>query len=116
MSRRAGSLGTAAVVCPFVSTLSVSMVTMRKVGVIALPDGKVSMTCLIHEMTNTGAHLKVSWPQEVPLHFTFSAADHSPREAWVLWWDVDAVGVHFHERPHPQDESEQPMTKAPRQG
>lgn len=87
---------------------------MRKVGVIALSDGKVSMTCLIQEMSNTGAHLKVSRPQEVPLHFTFSAADHSPREASVLWWDIDAVGVRFHERQQPQDESEKVMTKAPR--
>jgi hypothetical protein len=70
---------------------------MRKTGTIALPDGKVSITCIIHEMSATGAHLKVSSPQGVPPHFTFVAANHTPRKASVLWWDVDAVGIRFHE-------------------
>jgi hypothetical protein len=86
-------------VCTFVPTLSVPITTMRKAGVIVLPDGQVSMTCLIHEMSNTGAHLKVAWPHEVPLHFTFMASDHVHREASVLWWDIDAVGVRFREGP-----------------
>jgi hypothetical protein len=71
---------------------------MPRTGTIGLPDGKIAITCIIKEMSDTGAHLKVSSPQGVPQHFTFTASNDLPREASVLWWDIDAVGIHFHER------------------
>ena len=51
---------------------------------------------IIHEMSDAGAHLKV--PAPLPLHFVFAAGKQSPREASVVWWDVDAVGIHFKEK------------------
>ena len=71
------------------------------------------MTCLIYEMTDTGAHLKVSWPQKVPLHFTFTAADDTRRAASVVWWDIDAVGVRFSAKLVPPKGAEAPSSTAP---
>jgi hypothetical protein len=66
-----------------------------KTGTIVLPDAPKVVDCLVHEISDTGAHLKVSAPLRLPHHFTLLAADQSPRRASVVWWDVDAVGIHF---------------------
>jgi hypothetical protein len=66
-----------------------------KTGRIVLPDATEIIACLIHEISDTGAHLKVSAPLKLPPHFIFSAANQPPRKASVVWWNVDAVGIHF---------------------
>ena len=76
---------------------------MHKTGTIGLPGGKVFIACIIHEMSDTGAHLKVTSPQGIPEHFTFAVANNPPRKASILWWDFDAVGIHLHAtEPPPQ--------------
>jgi hypothetical protein len=69
-----------------------------KTGTIDFPDGAKTVNCLIHDISETGAHLKVSAPLNLPHQFIFSTASHLPRNASVVWWDVDAVGIHFNEK------------------
>ena len=71
---------------------------MAKTGTIVLPGAQYAIHCIIHEMSDTGAHLKVPAPLGLPPHFVFATGTQSPREASVVWWDIDAVGVHFKEK------------------
>jgi hypothetical protein len=71
---------------------------MPKTGTIVLPGVKNVIACIIHEMSHTGAHLKVPAPLGLPLHFIFAAGKESPREVSVVWWDVGAVGIRFNEK------------------
>ncbi|NJO34939.1 MAG: hypothetical protein HC869_19315 [Rhodospirillales bacterium] len=71
---------------------------MPKTGTIGLPDGAKPINCLILQISETGAHLKVIAPLDLPRAFIFSAVNQSPRKASVVWWDVDAVGIHFNEK------------------
>ena len=66
-----------------------------KTGRIVLPDAEKIIDCLIHEISDTGAHLKVSAPLGLPPTFIFAAGNQCPRKASVVWWDIDAVGIHF---------------------
>lgn len=75
-----------------------TIAAMPKTGTIVLPGVKSVIACIIHEMSDTGAHLKVPAPLGLPLHFIFAACEQSPREASVVWWDIDAVGIHFNEK------------------
>jgi hypothetical protein len=63
-----------------------------KTGRIVLPDAEKIIDCLIHEISDTGAHLKVNAPLGMPPHFLFAAGNQLPRKASVVWWDIDAVG------------------------
>jgi hypothetical protein len=72
-------------------------ITVKR-GRIVHPGGKNVINCVVYEISDTGAHLKVSAPLTLPHHFIFSAANRSPRKASVVWWDVDAVGIHFNDR------------------
>lgn len=72
---------------------------MPKIGRIVLPGAKDAVDCIIQEISATGAHLKVAAPLALPQHFAFAAGEVLPREASIVWWDIDAVGIHFNEDP-----------------
>jgi hypothetical protein len=66
-----------------------------KTGRIVLPGATDAINCIIHQLSGTGAHLKVGAPLGLPRQFIFAAGKQSPRKASVVWWDIDAVGIHF---------------------
>jgi hypothetical protein len=75
-----------------------TIIDMPKIGRIVIPGATDAINCIIHQLSDTGAHLKVSTPLGLPPHFLFAAGDQLPRKASVVWWDIDAVGIHFNEK------------------
>jgi hypothetical protein len=71
---------------------------MPKIGRIVFPGAKDAIECVIHEISDTGAYLKVAAPLGVPHHFEFAASKVSPRKASVVWWDIEAIGIHFNDK------------------
>jgi hypothetical protein len=68
---------------------------MSKTGTIVLPGAKRVIDCMVIEISDTGAHLKVPATAEIPIRFAFAAGKQAPRKALVVWWDVGAVGIRF---------------------
>jgi hypothetical protein len=76
-----------------------TLTDVPKTGTIILPGAKKIIDCIIIiELSDTGAHLKVPALLGIPPHFAFAAGEKSPRKASVVWWDVDAVGIHFDDK------------------
>jgi hypothetical protein len=75
--------------------LEQSSIAMPQIGTIVLPKTNGSIECLIQEMTETGARLKINADHLVLRHFQFASHNASPRKASVVWWDIEAVGIRF---------------------
>ena len=69
--------------------------SMPQIGTIFLPKANGAIECLIQEITATGARLKLAAAHRVPPHFQFASRNGSPRNASVVWWDIEAVGIRF---------------------
>lgn len=81
--------------CRSEGLLEQSNIAMPRIGTIVLPNANGAIECLIQEMTETGARLKLTAPHRVPRHFQFASRNASPRKASVVWWDIEAVGIRF---------------------
>ena len=68
---------------------------MRKTGTIVLPGATRIIDCVVIELSDTGAHLKVSAMAAIPTRFAFATGEQAPRKALVVWYDVGAVGIRF---------------------
>jgi hypothetical protein len=91
------TLGTRQIVERYCSErlLEQSSIAMPQIGTIVLPNANGAIECLIQEISETGARLKLTAPHRVPRHFRFASRNASPRKASVVWWDIEAVGIRF---------------------
>jgi hypothetical protein len=71
---------------------------MRKTGSIVLPGANRIIGCIIIEISDTGAHLKVPARAAIPTRFAFAASEQAPRKALVVWYDVGTVGIRFDDK------------------
>ena len=63
---------------------------------IIFSQGALTAHCLVHDLTNLGACLRVSDPAGMPARFELTFDDgRSGRACRVIWRHTDSVGVSF---------------------